>query len=429
MGNLRTCLYAYMFAKQNGGKFLLRIEDTDQAREVGGAVEAILKTLNLAGISFDEGPFYQSKRKKIYKKWADELIKRGGAYKCYCTPQRLSSLGEVKKYDKHCCGAPDRPGEPYVIRQNIPQNEGFCEYVDTVYGKISVPYSELEDGILLKSDGMPTYNFANVIDDRLMKITHVIRGNEYLSSTPKYNLIYDAFGWKRPQYMHLAPIMRDEKNKLSKRHGDANFEDFLQRGFLPQAIVNYIALLGWSPGDNSEKMTVEEMTRKFSAAGVSKSGSIFDEAKLRWLNAEYIKELPDGAFPSPQIAKLLRPRLELMSEIPEKLAFLTFNGDYDVALFENKKQKIDIETARRALDVCAAVLPSIEVFTDENLKCVLTEAAAQNNLKTGQIFLPLRLAITGLPVTPGGATEIAEVLGKQETLARLKVSMTKLNKA
>ncbi|MDY6078422.1 MAG: glutamate--tRNA ligase, partial [Eubacteriales bacterium] len=313
IGNLRTCLYAYLFAKQRNGTLILRIEDTDQERIVPGAVELIYSTLEKAGIVHDEGPdkdggygpYVQSERKAIYMEYAKKLIELGGAYYCFCTKERLESLTDengVRTYDKHCLGLSKeeieenlKNGVPFVIRQNIPK-EGTGTYHDMIYGDISVDYSELEDNVLIKSDGMPTYNFANVIDDHLMKITHVIRGVEYLSSTPKYNLIYDAFGWERPEYMHLPPIMKDASHKLSKRYGDANFDDFVRKGFLTEAIVNYIALLGWCPKDNSEKMTMQELIEKFDTAGISKSGSIFDEAKMRWLNQQYIKELPFEKF-------------------------------------------------------------------------------------------------------------------------------------
>ena len=352
LGGMRTALYCYLFAKQHGGDFILRIEDTDQERFVEGAIDVIYSSLKEGGMDYDEGPdkggaygpYIQSQRKEIYLKYAKELIERGGAYYCFCTKERVESLRDENgnvRYDKHCLNLSKEEieknlaaGVPYVIRQNIPK-EGVGSYEDAVYGHIAVDYSELEDGVLIKSDGLPTYNFANVVDDHLMGITHVIRGTEYLSSTPKYNLMYDAFGWERPVYIHLPPIMKDATRKLSKRYGDANFDDFISKGYVAEAIVNYIALLGWCPKDNSEKMTMAEMIEKFSLDGVSKSPAIFDDVKLRWLNGEYLKAMDDEAFykisePFRQksktygkydgrlIAALLKPRIEIMSEIPEK---------------------------------------------------------------------------------------------------------------
>lgn len=312
VGGLRTALYAYLYAKKAGGKFILRIEDTDLERTVPGAVELIYRTLRETGLKYDEGPdvggeygpYIQTQRKQIYIDYAKKLIESGDAYYCFCTKERLEQLHKegATKYDKHCLHIPREEaekriasGEKYVIRQNIPA-EGVSSYVDLVFGEIKVDYNDLEDNVLIKSDGYPTYNFANVIDDHLMGITHVIRGTEYLSSTPKYNLLYDALGFERPQYIHLQPIMRDAHQKLSKRHGDANYEDFIAKGFLKDAIVNYIALLGWSPKDNREKLTLEEMEQLFSLDGVSKSASIFDEAKMRWLNSLYVKELSEEEF-------------------------------------------------------------------------------------------------------------------------------------
>ena len=314
IGNLRTALYAYLYAKRNEGKFILRIEDTDQERLVDGAMEIIYSTLKSSGIIHDEGadiggdygPYIQSQRRDIYMEYALKLVELGGAYYCFCSKERLSSLSDssIKKYDKHCLNLSDeeiksrtKNGEKYVIRQNIPTC-GVSSYYDLVYGEISVNCEDMEDNILIKSDGFPTYNFANVVDDHLMQISHVIRGSEYLSSTPKYNLIYDSFGWERPIYMHLPPIMKDATRKLSKRYGDANYEDFIKKGYLKDAIINYIALLGWSPKNNTEKLSLDELINMFSVDGISKSSSIFDENKLKWLNKEYIKELSIEQFNS-----------------------------------------------------------------------------------------------------------------------------------
>ncbi len=457
IGNLRTCLYAYLFAKKNNGKFVLRIEDTDQERYVEGAVDVIYSTLKKAGIQHDEGPdkdcgygpYIQSQRKSLYLDYAKELVDKGGAYYCFCDKERLDSLKDergVAKYDKHCLSLNKEEvekriasGEPYVIRQNVP-TEGFSEYDDMVFGHISVPNEDMEDGVLIKSDGMPTYNFANVVDDHLMAINYVIRGVEYLSSTPKYNLMYDAFGWERPHYMHLSPIMKDAQRKLSKRYGDANFEDFLAKGYLPKAIVNYIALLGWSPKGNDEKLTMDELIQQFDVEGISKSPSIFDETKMRWLNGEYIKQMSvdefaevakpffeaskvAGKYDYKALAKLLIPRVEVLGEIAEKVDFLEEFAEYDVAMFEHKKMKI---TRQLALDNLKAIrydFADFEDWTDEALKQKGMELAEKLGCKSGQIFLPWRLALTGAQTTPGGATEMAELLGKDESMRRLDFSI------
>lgn len=465
IGNLRTCLYAYLYAKKRGGTFVLRIEDTDQERYVEGAVDVIYRTLKTAGINHDEGPdkdggygpYIQSERKSLYLEYAKKLVELGGAYYCFCTKERLQTLGDengVHKYDKHCLSLSKeeveqklKNGEPYVIRQNIP-TEGVSEYDDMVFGHISVPNADMEDNILIKSDGMPTYNFANVVDDHLMHINYVIRGIEYLSSTPKYNLMYDAFGWERPHYMHLSPIMKDAQRKLSKRYGDANFEDFLAKGYLPEAIVNYIALLGWSPKGNQEKLSIDELIEQFDVDGISKSASIFDEAKMRWLNGEYIKALtPDefvqkakafldasdiaGKYDYKKIAKLLIPRVETFGDIQEKVAPIATFGEYDPAMYEHKKMKITLPIALNSLLECKKCLESVDEsdWTDENLKAVCNKIATDANIKSGQVFLPLRLAITGVATTPGGATEMAELFGKEESLKRLDFSIALLQKA
>ena len=462
LGGLRTALYAYLYAKSNGGDFILRIEDTDQQRYVEGAVELIYSSLKGSGLIYDEGPdvggnygpYVQSERKEIYHKYAKKLIELGGAYYCFCSKERLESLTDEngnRKYDKHCLhlskGEVERrlaAGEPYVIRQNIPP-EGVSEYEDMIYGTIRVDYSDLEDNILIKSDGMPTYNFANVIDDHLMGITHVIRGTEYLSSTPKYNLMYDAFGWERPKYIHLPTIMKDATRKLSKRYGDANFDDFVKKGYLKEAIINYVALLGWTPKDNIEKMTLPEMVKLFSLDGISKSPSIFDEMKLRWLNGEYIRELSEddfyahalpyleksavyGKFDLKKIAKLLHGRVEFLGEIPEKIDWIVSLPEYDLALFDNKKNKTDREVAKTLLPEIKAWLEEIDDFSNDNLFTALSEKAKEKGVKSGSVFWIMRIAITGMAVTPGGATEIAELLGKTETLARIDKSLGYLTK-
>ena len=465
VGNLRTGLYAYLYAKQRGGDFILRIEDTDRERYVEGAVEVIYKTLRTAGIEHDEGPdkdggvgpYVQSERQKIYFDYAHKLVELGGAYYCFCSKERLESLEDgngVRKYDKHClhnvsladAKARIAKGEPYVIRQNVP-TEGVSSYVDMVFGEVAVNCADLEDNILLKSDGMPTYNFANVVDDHLMGITHVIRGTEYLSSTPKYNLVYKSFGWEIPQYMHLPPIMKDATRKLSKRFGDANFDDFIAKGFLPEAIVNYIALLGWAPKDNVEKMTLAELTERFSVDGITKSSSIFDEVKLRWLNSQYLKELsPEkfdalakpfyeksvihGKYPTLPFSKLLLSRVETLGDVVERVTFIEDFKKYDHALFVSQRQKTDAGVARGAIKLALETLAKLSDdelgFNAEAINTALVAGAEAHNppFTKGQILWCTRVALTGQAVTPGGAAEMAEILGKNRSLARLKESLT-----
>lgn len=462
IGNLRTALYAYLYAKHYDGDFILRIEDTDAARFVEGAVDLIYSTLQKSGIVHDEGPdkdggygpYVQSERKDIYRKYAELLVERGGAYYCFCTPERLETLKDengVTRYDKHCLSLSAEEvkrriaaGESYVIRQNIP-TEGVSEYEDMVFGKISVPNSDMEDGILLKSDGMPTYNFANVVDDHLMEISHVIRGTEYLSSTPKYNLMYDAFGWKRPEYIHLPPIMKDAHRKLSKRYGDANFEDFYEKGYLPEAIVNYIALLGWSPKDNEEKMTLARLIELFDVDNVSKSGSIFDETKMRWLNGLYLKEKTDeeftalarpfydksaisGKYDYDKFSALLKTRVEILSEVMDAVAFIEEFGEYDLALYQHKKMKTDEKTGLIAVKAAIDALEKVDPFTSESIHEALIACGESCGLKKGQILFSVRLALTGKASTPGGATEMADILGKEESLRRLRISESLLEK-
>jgi glutamyl-tRNA synthetase len=461
IGNLRTALYAYFYARKNGGKFVLRIEDTDRERFVEGAIEKIYRTLKTCGIEEDESPekggdygsYIQSERKPLYLEYAKKLAERGGAYYCFCSKERLESLSDDngnRKYDKHCLNLPKeevearlKANEPYVIRQNVPIKDGEVSYTDMVFGKISVPYEDIEDNILIKSDGMPTYNFANVIDDHLMNITTVIRGMEYLSSTPKYNLVYEGFGWEIPEYMHLPPIMRDAQHKLSKRHGDANFEDFTAKGYLPEAIVNYIALLGWAPGDDREKMTLDELIEAFSASGVSKSGSIFDEPKMRWLNAQYIKELPfekfcelakpyyeesviKGKFDYDLFSRSLQPRIEIFSDIIEKVKFIDDFGAFAQEIYYNKKLKVEVEMVKPILEASIKALTVATDYTNEGLVNTLTGVAEALSLKKGQVMWTLRAAITSLPATPMGVTEAAEILGKTETLRRLNFSLNLL---
>lgn len=457
VGNLRSALYGYLFAKQNDGTYILRIEDTDLERFVPGAVEVIYSTLKQAGITFDEGPneggdygpYVQSERKEIYQKYAKELIDKGVAYYCFCSKERLESLADetgVRRYDKHCLHLSKEEIEenlknnvPYVIRQNMPTT-GVSKFTDLVYGEIVIENKELEDHVLIKSDGFPTYNFANVIDDHLMGITHVMRGNEYLSSTPKYNLLYEAFGWEPPQYIHLTPIMKDETRKLSKRHGDANFDDFINKGYLPHAIVNYIALLGWSPKGTQEKFTMEELIKYFDIKGLSRSGAIFDENKLKWLNGEYIKELDFETFmeyATPyfekstikdrydyrKFGKILQTRIETFGEIIEKVNFIDEYQKFDVELYQNKKLKIDTSLAKEILQISIPILEKLSQWNADTLHQTIKEIAEAHSYKAAQVYTVLRIALTGVSVTPGGSADIADILGKDKSLARLRQSL------
>lgn len=457
VGGLRTALYAYLYAKQNNGDFILRIEDTDLERYVEGAVDVIYSTLKEAKIIVDEGPneggqygpYIQTQRKDIYLKYAKELVNKKAAYYCFCDEERLSTLSDangIKRYDKHCLKLSDeevnerlKRGDKWVIRQNMPTS-GVSSFEDMVFGHVEVPNNELEDQILIKSDGLPTYNFANVIDDHLMKISHVIRGNEYLSSTPKYNFLYEAFGWEIPKYMHVTPIMRDETHKLSKRHGDANFDDFIAKGFLPEAIVNYIALVGWSPKGTDEKFTIEELVERFNVSGISKSSSIFDVNKMRWLNGEYIKELDFERFVKiakpffdnskikdlydyRKLSKLLQSRIEIFSEIPEKIDFLASFDKFDSSLYENKKFKIDSVLAKRVIEESIPAFETIVDWNEESLHLTILKIAEKMEIKSGAVYTILRVGLTGVMVTPGGSVEMADILGKIESLRRLKLSL------
>ena len=460
IGGLRTALYGYLFAKKNGGDFILRIEDTDTTRYVDGSVRIIYDTLRDSGIMYDEGPdvggdygpYVQSERKAIYTEYAKKLVELGGAYYCFCTPERVASLKDEEgnvRYDKHCLKLSKEEvdkklaaGEPYVIRQNVPTS-GAGSYHDLVYGDISVDYKDIEDGILIKSDGMPTYNFANVIDDHLMGITHVIRGTEYLSSTPKYNLMYDAFGWERPVYIHLPPIMKDAQHKLSKRNGDASYEDFVNKGFVKEAIVNYIALLGWNPKTNVEKMTFKELVENFSLEGINKSPAIFDETKMKWLSGEYIKEMNEeefkahalkflekskafGKYDTDKLLALVRTRIQTFGEIPEKLDFLEEFGKYDTELFVNEKQKSSLDTAKTLLPQIKAALEKTGEWNNSALFDALVKFSSDSGIKKQAVLWIARIAITGKSATAGGATEIAELIGKEETLKRIDFSLSLL---
>ncbi|MCI5662323.1 MAG: glutamate--tRNA ligase [Clostridia bacterium] len=464
LGNLRTALYTYLWARRNGGKFILRIEDTDQEREVPGAVDLIYKSLKIAGLSHDEGPdvggpcgpYVQSERKDMYLPYAKQLIESGHAYYCFCTRERLEEAraeaekkGETFKYDKHCLHLSKEEiqrrldaGEPYVIRQNIPTT-GKAGFDDVIYGHVEVDCDTLDDNILIKADGLPTYNFANVIDDHLMGITHVMRGNEYLSSAPKYNLLYEAFGWQPPVYVHLTPVMANAQRKLSKRKGDPSFEDLLNEGYLTEAIINYLVLLGWSPRGEREFYTLKELEECFDLEGLSKSPSIFDTVKLNWFNAEYIrkldpekylalatpwlnKALDPEKFDYHRLGELLQSRTEVFNQLPGMVEFLAKMPEFENDLYVNKKQKTTLDVARQALAFVKPVLESIDSWTEGEIHDRVMEAIPASGMKNGQVLWPLRIAISGQLSTPGGAFEIAYLLGKEETLKRLSDSMEKL---
>ena len=462
VGNLRTALYSWLIARHEGGTFMLRIEDTDQERYVEGAVDIILRTLDKAGLDVDEGPmkdggvgpYVQSDRVKagIYRKYAEELIEKGEAYYCFCTKERLESLKTADgyaMYDKHCLHLSKEEiqknlesGMPYVIRLNVPA-EGKTSFVDEIYGEISVDNAELDDMILIKSDGYPTYNFANVIDDHLMGITHVVRGNEYLSSSPKYNRIYEAFGWEIPVYVH-CPLITDETHaKLSKRSGHSSFEDLLDQGFLPEAIVNYTALLGWNPPDNEEIMDKEELIRKFDYRKINKSPAVFDLTKLSWMNGEYIRRMSPEAFcekAAPYIreavpeedmdlevlAGLCQTRIERFTEIADILDFFHEVPEYDSALYEHKKMKTTEELSAEVLKKVLPVLEKNDDYSNDSLYELLKNFAADEGYKNGQVMWPLRTAVSGKAMTPGGATQLMEILGKDRSLERIRKAIEKL---
>ena len=460
VGNLRTALYAYLITRHAGGDFILRIEDTDQEREMEGAVDIINRTLKASGLSYDEGPdkdggvgpYVQSERVKagIYMKYAKELVEKGEAYYCFCTPERLAGLKtkvegtdkEITVYDKHCLKLSKEEveeklasGIPYVIRQNNPL-EGSTTFHDDIYGDITVDNSELDDMILIKSDGFPTYNFANVVDDHLMGITHVVRGNEYLSSSPKYNRLYEAFGWEIPEYIHCPLITDEEHKKLSKRSGHSSFEDLLEQGFLPETIVNFVALLGWSPEDDTEIMSLEELVEKFDYHRMSKSPAVFDYGKLRWMNGEYLKKMdPDKFYEMAlpyikeeihadldlkKIAGMVQSRIEVFSDIKDHIDFFEKLPEYDTEMYVHKKMKTTKESSLKALQDILPVIEGTEDFTNDNLYETFKKFAEDNGLKNGQILWPLRTAVSGKQMTPGGATELMELLGKEESIARIK---------
>lgn len=497
LGNLRTALYTYLWARKNGGEFILRIEDTDQEREVEGAVDVIYNSLRTAGLNHDEGPdvggpcgpYVQSERKSMYLPYAQQLVETGHAYYCFCTKERLDEAreaaekkGETFKYDKHCLSlskeevqARIAAGEPYVIRQNIP-TEGKASFDDVIYGHVEVDCSTLDDNVLIKADGLPTYNFANVIDDHTMGITHVMRGNEYLSSAPKYNLLYEAFGWQPPLYVHLTPVMvegtyRNKKTgiyqmeldeagnpvldengepkkaivrrKMSKSQGDPSFEDLLSQGYLVDAVINYMVLLGWSPRGEEEFFSLSELENLFDLEGLSKSPSVFDMNKMNWFNAEYVrrlspekyleyatpwlsKVLAPEKFDFKRLAELLQARTEYFSQLPGMVSFLAEMPEFTNDMYLNKKQKSTMESSVQALNAVKPVLEGITDWTEQNLHDVIMEFIPTLGMKNGQLLWPLRIAVSGLMNTPGGAFEIMYLLGKDETMRRLNSSISKL---
>lgn len=467
IGNLRTALFTYLIAKQNDGDFILRIEDTDRERYVEGAVEVIYNTLKDIGLNWDEGPdvggpvgpYVQSERMGMFKQYAVELVEKGEAYYCFCDKERLDEVKAIQEasgimpmYDRHCRNlSPEEvqakldAGIPYVIRQKVPL-DGEVTFHDALYGDITVDCSTLDDQILIKTDGMPTYNFANVVDDHLMGITHVVRGNEYLASAPKYNLLYKAFGWEVPEYIHVEHIMKDKQHKLSKRDGDASYEDLMKKGYLKEAVINYIALLGWAPKGENEIFSLEELVKEFDINGLSKSPAIFDPMKLKAINGKYIKALAPEKFAEyampyikesvkrddvdfMEIAGLLQARTELFTDIPEAVDFIDTLPEYDNALYTHKKMKTNPENSLDSLKAVLPVLESIDEkdWTIDNIHEKLFELIAEKEVKNGIILWPLRVAVSGKAFTPGGGIEICHIIGKADSIERIKKGIEKLS--
>lgn len=475
VGNLRTALYEYLIAKHEDGAFILRIEDTDQERYVDGAIDIIYRTLEGTGLIHDEGPdkdggygpYVQSERMAsgIYLGYAKELVEKGAAYYCFCTKERLASLKkavgdaeedsddvkEIIKYDKHCMHlSKEEIAEklsqkiPYVIRQNIPQ-EGSTTFHDAIFGSITVDNEELDDMILIKSDGYPTYNFANVVDDHLMKITHVVRGNEYLSSTPKYTRLYQDFGWDEPVYVHLPLITNEEHKKLSKRSGHASYEDLIEQGFISEAIVNFVALLGWSSPNNTEIMSIEELIREFDYRNINKAPAVFDIVKLRWMNSEYIKMMDGDRFYNMalpyikeviskdldcrRISDLIKTRIETLCDIGEKIDFFEELPEYDVGMFTHKKMKTNTENSLKVLTDLLPRFEALEDYSETSIESIIISYISEMEIKNGQGLWPVRTAISGKQSTPGGAYEIMSILGKEESLNRIRIAIDMLNRA
>ena len=458
VGNLRTALYTWLIARHFDGTFILRIEDTDQGRLVEGAVDVIYKTLAECHLDHDEGPdvggpvgpYVQTERRGLYKEYAELLMSRGHAYRCFCEKTASEEdTGEFGRGDDPCRALSQEEsdrraaaGEPYVIRQRIP-HEGTTTFHDEIFGDITVENAELDDQVLLKRDGLPTYNFANVVDDHLMGITHVVRGSEYLSSAPKYNLLYEGFGWPIPKYVHCSPVMRDAHSKMSKRHGDPSYEDLIAQGFLTDAVINYVTLLGWSPRGEQEIFTLDELREIFDISGISKSPAIFDIEKLRYFNAAYIRAMSPEAFAQASepfirqavknpainvgaVAALLQQRTEVLTEIPEKVDFFDALPDYDAELFVHKKSKSDLASSRQMLEAVIPALEGLSDWTDEAILGVMTSLAESMQVKNAKLMWPVRIAAAGKAVTPGGAVEICLILGRDECLRRLRLGLEKL---
>lgn len=475
VGNLRTALYAYLITKHEGGDYILRIEDTDQERFVEGATEIIYRTLKETGLIHDEGPdvggevgpYVQSERQKagIYMTYAKELVEKGEAYYCFCDQERLASLvqvvegKEISVYDKHCLSLSKEEveknlaeGKPFVIRQNNP-TEGTTTFHDELYGDVTVENKELDDMILIKSDGYPTYNFANVVDDHLMGITHVVRGNEYISSSPKYNRLYDAFGWEIPKYIHCPLITDEEHKKLSKRSGHSSFEDLIEQGFLPEAVVNFVALLGWSPDDNNEIMSLQELIEKFDYKRINKSPAVFDYTKLKWMNGEYLKKMDEDKFfetaksyivdalkeegdsvissdddKLKKISNMVKTRIEIWPDIADMVKFFAKLPEYDTAIYTHKKMKTNEETSLKVLKEVLPILEAHDDYTNDALYALLSDYIKANEYKNGFVLWPVRIAVSGKEMTPCGATELMEVIGKEETINRIKKGIELLEK-
>lgn len=458
VGNLRTALYTYLIARANSGKFILRIEDTDQGRLVEGAVDIIYRTMAQCRLEHDEGPdvggpvgpYIQTERRPLYKEYAELLVQRGHAYRCFCEKAASEEdTGDFDRADDPCramtAEESDRlaaEGKPYVIRQRIP-HEGTTTFHDEIFGDITVENTTLDDQVLIKRDGLPTYNFANVVDDHLMGITHVVRGSEYLSSAPKYNLLYEGFGWDIPKYVHCSPVMRDAHNKMSKRHGDPSYEDLLAQGYLTEAILNYVALLGWSPRGEREIYSLDELKEAFDLSGISKSPAIFDIEKLRYFNSEYIRAMSAEAFAAvaepyirqsvkneaysaADIAALLQQRTEVLTDIPEKVDFFDTLPEYSAELFTHKKSKSDAESSKSVLEALVPVFTGLEAWDDEHIMGAMVTLAETMGAKNAKVMWPVRIAAAGKAVTPGGAVEICRILGREETLRRMNVALEKL---
>ena len=459
VGNLRTALYTYLIARNAGGKFILRIEDTDQGRLVEGAVDVIYKTMSQCHLEHDEGPdlggpvgpYIQTQRRPLYKEYAELLMEKGHAYRCFCEKtDSEEDSGEFGRGDDPCrnlsreeSDAMAAEGKPYVIRQRIP-HEGSTTFHDEIFGDITVENNTLDDQVLIKRDGLPTYNFANVVDDHLMGITHVVRGSEYLSSSPKYNLLYEGFGWEIPKYVHCSPVMRDAHKKMSKRHGDPSYEDLIAQGYLTDAVINYVALLGWSPGGEQEIYSLDELKKVFDMKGISKSPAIFDIEKLRYFNSEYIRAMSSEAFAAvaepyirqsvknektdaAAIAALLQQRTELLTDIPEKVDFFDSLPEYGKELFVHKKSKSDEASSKEMLSEIIPVFEALESWGDEEIMAAMGSMAEGKGVKNAKVRWPVRIAAAGKAVTPGGAVEICRILGQEETLRRLRIGLEKLS--